>query len=165
MAVTTMSLMRCIKETRKQLKIVRRVTNKICHLPRHYCLSTGSSTILYLSLSTMSLLSKSGRSLLSRTSSSKLRQSNTKNNIGGLTVSAAAVSVVTSGSQHQRRNVTTHSQLPDEHRMVYEMCRKFADEVLAPNAGTWDQKHEFPKDAIQQLVNAFFVLHFCRVFF
>ena len=51
-----------------------------------------------------------------------------------------------------RRSVTTHAQLPEEHRMVYEMCRKFADEVLAPQAGTWDQKHEFPKDAVQQLV-------------
>mmetsp|Transcript_19635 Transcript_19635/g.42293 ORF Transcript_19635/g.42293 Transcript_19635/m.42293 type:complete len:415 (+) Transcript_19635:109-1353(+) len=49
------------------------------------------------------------------------------------------------------RAYTTHSQLPEEHKMVYEMCRKFADEELAPNAGTWDQKHKFPTDAVNQL--------------
>lgn len=35
--------------------------------------------------------------------------------------------------------------------MIYDMCRKFADEELAPNAGEWDQKHEFPQDAITKL--------------
>mmetsp|Transcript_8374 Transcript_8374/g.24115 ORF Transcript_8374/g.24115 Transcript_8374/m.24115 type:complete len:428 (+) Transcript_8374:136-1419(+) len=50
-----------------------------------------------------------------------------------------------------KRSITSHSQLSDEHRMVWEMCRKFADEELAPNAGHWDQKHEFPKAAVQQL--------------
>lgn len=38
--------------------------------------------------------------------------------------------------------------------MVYEMCRKFADEELAPNAGGWDQKHEFPTDAVDKLVSS-----------
>ena len=51
------------------------------------------------------------------------------------------------------RAYTTHSQLPEEHRMVYEMCRKFADEELAPHAGEWDKKHEFPKDAVAKLVS------------
>jgi len=50
-----------------------------------------------------------------------------------------------------RRSVTTHSQLPEEHKMIYEMCRNFADNELAPNAGQWDQKHEFPSDAVAQL--------------
>ncbi|CAJ1947586.1 unnamed protein product [Cylindrotheca closterium] len=49
------------------------------------------------------------------------------------------------------RSITTHSQLPEEHKMIYDMCRKFADEELAPNAGEWDKKHEFPTDAIAQL--------------
>lgn len=35
--------------------------------------------------------------------------------------------------------------------MIYDMCRKFADEELAPNAGKWDQGHTFPKDAVTQL--------------
>lgn len=47
---------------------------------------------------------------------------------------------------------TTYAQLPEEHRMVYEMCRKFADEELAPNAGRWDKEHAFPTAAIAQLV-------------
>lgn len=49
------------------------------------------------------------------------------------------------------RAYTSHSQLPEEHKMIHEMCRKFADEELAPNAGGWDQKHEFPTDAVNQL--------------
>jgi len=37
--------------------------------------------------------------------------------------------------------------------MVYEMCRKFAEEELMPHAREWDQKHEFPKDAVEKLVS------------
>lgn len=53
------------------------------------------------------------------------------------------------------RKYTTYSQLPSEHQMVYEMCRKFAEEELMPNAGKWDQKHEFPTDAVDKLVSSF----------
>mmetsp|Transcript_10032 Transcript_10032/g.20709 ORF Transcript_10032/g.20709 Transcript_10032/m.20709 type:complete len:453 (+) Transcript_10032:105-1463(+) len=49
------------------------------------------------------------------------------------------------------RNYPSHSQLPEEHAMVYEMCRKFAEEELMPHAREWDQKHEFPKDAVEKL--------------
>lgn len=49
------------------------------------------------------------------------------------------------------RSITSHSQLPEEHMMIYEMCRRFADEVLTPNARTWDKNHEFPADAVSQL--------------
>jgi len=49
------------------------------------------------------------------------------------------------------RSITTHSQLPEEHKMIYDMCRKFSDEELAPNAGEWDKKHQFPTDAVSQL--------------
>lgn len=35
--------------------------------------------------------------------------------------------------------------------MVYEMCKKFADEELAPKASRWDQNHEFPTDAVAAL--------------
>ena len=52
----------------------------------------------------------------------------------------------------KQQKYTTHSQLPSEHQMVYEMCRKFADEELAPNAGEWDRKHEFPREAVDKLV-------------
>lgn len=50
------------------------------------------------------------------------------------------------------RAFTSHSQLPEEHKMIYEMCRKFADEELAQNAGEWDKNHEFPKQAVSKLV-------------
>ena len=53
-----------------------------------------------------------------------------------------------------RRSYTTHSQLPSEHQMVYEMCRKFADEKLSPNAGRWDKEHAFPTEAVDKLVRA-----------
>lgn len=35
--------------------------------------------------------------------------------------------------------------------MIYEMCRKFADEELAPHAGEWDKKHAFPTQAVCKL--------------
>lgn len=60
-------------------------------------------------------------------------------------------SLMCDNNRSQKRSVTTHSQLPEEHKMIYEMCRKFADEELAPNAGEWDQKHAFPTDAVNQL--------------
>ena len=49
------------------------------------------------------------------------------------------------------RSITTHSQLPEEHQMIYDMCRRFADEEIAPNAAKWDQKHEFP-DKVKDMV-------------
>ena len=39
----------------------------------------------------------------------------------------------------------------DEHKMLRDMCRAFADTELAPNAGKWDKAHEFPVDAIKQM--------------
>ena len=56
------------------------------------------------------------------------------------------------GATANGRNYTTHSQLPSEHQMVYEMCRKFADEELSPNAGKWDKEHAFPVEAVNKLV-------------
>jgi len=56
--------------------------------------------------------------------------------------------------QLSTRKYTTYSQLPSEHQMVYEMCRKFAEEELMPNAGKWDQKHEFPTEAVDKLVSS-----------
>jgi alkylation response protein AidB-like acyl-CoA dehydrogenase len=50
------------------------------------------------------------------------------------------------------RSITTYSQLPEEHKMVHEMCRKLADEEIAPHAKKWDQQHSFPTAAITKLV-------------
>mmetsp|Transcript_6380 Transcript_6380/g.9718 ORF Transcript_6380/g.9718 Transcript_6380/m.9718 type:complete len:427 (-) Transcript_6380:274-1554(-) len=49
------------------------------------------------------------------------------------------------------RSYLSHSQLPEEHKMIYDMCRSFADNELSPNAGEWDKKHEFPTDAVTKL--------------
>jgi alkylation response protein AidB-like acyl-CoA dehydrogenase len=57
------------------------------------------------------------------------------------------------------RAITTHSQLPEEHKMLYEMCRRFADEEIIPNARAWDQKHEFP-DKVKDLVRNLLLVSF-----
>jgi len=54
---------------------------------------------------------------------------------------------------HDKRSFTTYDSLPEEHQMVYDMCRKFADEELAPYASEWDQKHKFPKEKIKQMAD------------
>lgn len=48
------------------------------------------------------------------------------------------------------RTYLTWSSLPEEHTMLREMCRSFADNELAPNAGEWDKNHTFPKDQVRQ---------------
>lgn len=47
------------------------------------------------------------------------------------------------------RSYLTWSSLPEEHTMLREMCRNFADNELAPNAGEWDRNHTFPKDQVR----------------
>ena len=42
-------------------------------------------------------------------------------------------------SSHGSRGYLTYSQLPEDHQMLREMCRKFADEQLAPEAGRIDK--------------------------
>jgi len=64
---------------------------------------------------------------------------------------ALSAAITQASKQTQTRSITTYSQLPEETNMVYEMCRKFADEELAPNAHHWDQKHEFPTKAVASL--------------
>ena len=70
------------------------------------------------------------------------------------TTTAAPIGGSVVGVNHNNKNnYTTHSQLPSEHQMVYEMCRKFADEELSPNAGKWDKEHSFPVEAVNKLVS------------
>ena len=40
----------------------------------------------------------------------------------------------------QTRGIATNSQLTEEHVMLRDMVRSFADSELAPNAGEWDKK-------------------------
>jgi butyryl-CoA dehydrogenase len=42
-------------------------------------------------------------------------------------------------------------ELSDEQRDIQEMARRFADEVVAPQAGRWDREHSFPRDVLAQL--------------
>ena len=79
------------------------------------------------------------------------------NNAPSTTTTATTTPTTTtnmySPTQMHRNNYTTHSQLPSEHQMVYEMCRKFADEELSPHAGKWDKEHSFPVEAVNKLVS------------
>jgi butyryl-CoA dehydrogenase len=42
-------------------------------------------------------------------------------------------------------------QLTEEQRQVRELCREFAAVELTPNARRWDEKHEFPREAVKKL--------------
>jgi butyryl-CoA dehydrogenase len=50
------------------------------------------------------------------------------------------------------RSMTTAAHLlSDEHRMLQEMCRDFANNELAPFAAEWDRGHTFPASAVEKL--------------
>jgi butyryl-CoA dehydrogenase len=42
-------------------------------------------------------------------------------------------------------------KLSEEHQMIKDMCRKFADQVLKPKAAEYNREHKFPAFAIKQL--------------
>jgi butyryl-CoA dehydrogenase len=44
-----------------------------------------------------------------------------------------------------------HIELTEEQRQVRDLCRTFADEELKPNARRWDERHEFPREAVRKL--------------
>jgi butyryl-CoA dehydrogenase len=41
--------------------------------------------------------------------------------------------------------------LSDEHQMIRDALRSFAQERLAPNAARWDREHHFPREELQEL--------------
>ena len=86
-------------------------------------------------------------SLLSR---AVCRQLASKLKVQPSSVSAARSTVANNTS----RSITTYSQLPEEHQMIYDMCRRFAEEEIAPNASKWDKNHEFP-DKVKDMVSLF----------
>ncbi|KYQ57011.1 Short-chain specific acyl-CoA dehydrogenase, mitochondrial [Trachymyrmex zeteki] len=49
------------------------------------------------------------------------------------------------------RHITSHSMLPDTHKMLYKTCRDFAEEELKPIAAESDKKHLFPKEQIKKM--------------
>jgi butyryl-CoA dehydrogenase len=44
-----------------------------------------------------------------------------------------------------------HVELTEEQRQVQDLCRKFADDELVPNAKRWDEEHHFPREAVKKL--------------
>ena len=78
-------------------------------------------------------------------------RSNLKQSIKSGNASMWKAESMKNGPLLSKRTYTTYSQLPEEHQMIYEMCRKFADEELTPHATKWDQEHTFPLDAVTQL--------------
>ena len=45
-------------------------------------------------------------------------------------------------------------ELTDEQREIRDLARRFADEVVAPQAAAWDREHRFPKEVFAQLGRA-----------
>ena len=41
--------------------------------------------------------------------------------------------------------------LPEEHQMLRETLRNFADAELKPHAAGWDQRHEYPAEAVKKM--------------
>mmetsp|Transcript_22756 Transcript_22756/g.29565 ORF Transcript_22756/g.29565 Transcript_22756/m.29565 type:complete len:413 (+) Transcript_22756:71-1309(+) len=50
-----------------------------------------------------------------------------------------------------RRNFLTNGSLSEEHLMIRDMCRNFAETELMPVAGELDKKHKFPTEQVQHL--------------
>ena len=67
------------------------------------------------------------------------------------TTTTNTANILATATARNVRSITSYSQLSEETTMVYEMCRKFADEELTPKAREWDQTHSFPTQAILQL--------------
>jgi butyryl-CoA dehydrogenase len=42
-------------------------------------------------------------------------------------------------------------QLTEEQRQVRDLCKEFAAKELQPNARRWDERHEYPREAVRQL--------------
>ena len=48
-----------------------------------------------------------------------------------------------------RRGFLTAAEMPEEHAMLRDMCRSFANDNLVPRAAEWDREHSFPADAVR----------------
>src|SRR5439155_9447761 len=42
-------------------------------------------------------------------------------------------------------------ELTDEQRAIRDLARRFADEVVAPEAPEWDREHRFPRELVTRL--------------
>lgn len=53
--------------------------------------------------------------------------------------------------QNLNRSYTDWPFLTDEHRMISDMCRNFAETELKPIAGIIDKEHRYPKEQVEKL--------------
>jgi alkylation response protein AidB-like acyl-CoA dehydrogenase len=68
------------------------------------------------------------------------------------TIAAAkGLSRLNTGSVTAKRCYSDWPYLRDEHRMVYQMCKDFADTELIPIAGKLDKEHKYPKEQVARL--------------
>ncbi|TMW65452.1 hypothetical protein Poli38472_008094 [Pythium oligandrum] len=51
----------------------------------------------------------------------------------------------------QKRAVSYLSELPEEHAMLRDMCRQYANKNLAPIAGELDRDHRFPAQQVKEI--------------
>ena len=52
---------------------------------------------------------------------------------------------------YSKRSYSDWPHIKDDHRMVMELCRNFANEELVPIAGKLDKEHRFPKEQVAKL--------------
>jgi hypothetical protein len=52
---------------------------------------------------------------------------------------------------HRQQGKENKMVLSEQHEMIRDALRSFAQERLAPNAARWDKEHHFPKDELQGL--------------
>ena len=52
--------------------------------------------------------------------------------------------------------LNTQLELTDEQRAVRDLARSLCEDVVKPNAAGWDERHEFPYDAVAKMADAGF---------
>ena len=64
------------------------------------------------------------------------------------TVLRSSRSKVNVGLKRSASGYAAWPMFSEEHLMLSDMCRSFADEQLAPNASAYDKAHKFPEEKI-----------------
>lgn len=127
----------CVTEYRFRPELACCTDTLSCHLISHVVLGDLSYCCISHLVSLLLYINRLPRNKLAATAvanNSKNSSSNSHNSTGRF---GAA------------RGYLTWNSLPEEHTMIREMCRNFADNELAPNAGEWDKNHTFPKDQVR----------------
>ncbi len=80
-------------------------------------------------------------------------------------ISISRFSRIVSLNRISIRSYTNWPLLRDEHRMVADMCRQFADTKLTPFAGQFDKEHRYPKEQVEELGKLGEVFHSMLFYF